>query len=118
MWIYASINNKNKIIPLSIIDLCFEFHYCLSKIIYIYSNYDENKPPDIVLADIGKKKYQKCNIKTTDSMKETHCHMNCGVCYIENFSLPNYIINENKSLNQNYLYDVIFISQYGQKQQI
>ena len=38
----------------------------------------------------------------------------CGVCYVEQLLLPNNILQSNKTLNKNNLYDVIFTSSVTQ----
>ena len=108
-----SLNIKNQIIPTSIIHLIITFYYSKSKLIYI-CNTTKHKPPSISIAELDDNIRYKIDVKLLNdaiTINEYSAHTMCGICYVNDFSLPQYVFAYNANLNRNKLYDVIFVNQ-------
>ena len=109
---------KHQIIPISIINILIEFYYHISCIIYIQQNDDfDDAPPIICLAQLNENKSKyKCNIKllneSTKNDIKYRTNTECGICYVTDFKLPQFIYKSNHHyLNKSNVYDIIFVSQ-------
>ena len=110
-----AIEIQNQIIPSSIINLCMKFYHMLLKIICLQNH--SNKPPIINIADLYNNKYFKFNESQplnesmrTKTFKTHKVDYNSGICYIKNFKLPKYLIEQNNDkLSHKNVYDMIFL---------
>ena len=110
---YVRCIQTDQIIPLSIINICIIFYTSILRIIYIENN-RSGIPPTIIIAELDENKNHKCNIKPLTKLPMTgikyKAHEYCGICYVKDFPVPQYILQDDKNDldKKTKLYDIIF----------